>query len=102
MSATTSTTDDSGEARVRWTLGPNPGVNTLNAVVSGVGFVSFRAVASSPGDTGGGGGGGGDDGGGGSAGPARLDFRVQPSDAEEGKKVDRQSRLPYWIGTAKW
>ena len=87
VSATTSTTDDNGEARVRWTLGPNPGVNTLNAVVSGVGFVSFRAVASSPGDTGGGWRGR-SGGGGGSAGPARLDFRVQPSDAEEGKKVD--------------
>ena len=48
VSATTSTTDDNGEAQVRWTLGPNSGVNTLNAVVSGVGFVSFRAVASSP------------------------------------------------------
>ena len=84
VSATTSTTDDNGEARVRWTLGPNSGVNTLNAVVSGVGFVTFRAVASSPGGSGGGGGGGG----GGSAGPARLDFRVQPSDAEKGQKVD--------------
>ncbi len=42
----TSTTDDNGEAQVRWTLGPNSGVNTLNAVVSGVGFVTFRAVAS--------------------------------------------------------
>ena len=86
VSATTSTTDDNGEARVRWTLGPNPGVNTLNAVVSGVGFVSFRAVASSPGGSGGGGGGG--DGGGGNAGPSRLDFRVQPSDADKGKKIE--------------
>ncbi|HEX6408483.1 MAG TPA: Ig-like domain-containing protein [Gemmatimonadales bacterium] len=91
VSATTSTTDDNGEARVRWTLGPNPGVNTLNAVVSGIGFVSFRAVASSPGGSGGGdggGGGGGGDGGGGNAGPVRLDFRVQPSDAEKGKKIE--------------
>jgi hypothetical protein len=99
VSATTSSTDDNGEARVRWTLGPTPVVNTLNAVVSGVGFVTFRAVASSPGGNGGEGGGGdgaggegGDGGGDGSAGgdasPARLDFRVQPGPAEEDQTLD--------------
>jgi hypothetical protein len=94
VSATTSSTDDNGEARVRWTLGPTPGVNTLNAVVSGVGFVTFRAVASSPEDNGGeggggeGGGGGGDGSAGGGASPARLDFRVQPGPAEEDQTLD--------------
>jgi hypothetical protein len=70
VASTTSTTDSEGEATARWTLGPNPGSNTLNAVVSGVGFVPFTATATSSG------GGGGDD-------PSRLEFRVQPSDTEE-------------------
>ena len=105
VSATTSTTDDNGEARVRWTLGPNPGVNTLNAVVSGVGFVSFRAVASSPGDTGGGGGGGG--GGGAVAvaavpGPPGSTSGFSPVTRRWARRWIRQSRLPCWIGTAKW
>src|SRR4051794_166031 len=68
VSATTSTTNDNGEAQVRWTLGSSRGVNTLNAVVSGVGFVTFRAVASSGGGGGGGGNGGGGNGGGGGGG----------------------------------
>ncbi len=50
----TSTTDDEGFASATWTLGPSPGSNTLNAVVSGVGVVRFVANGS-----GGGGGGGG-------------------------------------------
>jgi|GEM_PF-1278719 len=82
VSATTSTTDDNGEAQVRWTLGPTPGVNTLNAVVSGVGFVTFRALATRPG------GGGGDGSAGGGASPARLDFRVQPESGEEDETMD--------------
>jgi Bacterial Ig-like domain (group 1) len=69
-----STTDDNGQASTRWTLGPAAGLNTLNAVVSGVGFVAFSATA-----TGGGGGGGSD--------ASRLAFRVQPSDAEEDKRI---------------
>ncbi len=48
-----STTDDDGFASAVWTLGPSPGRNTLNTVVSGVGVVQFTANAS-----GGGGGGG--------------------------------------------
>jgi hypothetical protein len=47
-------------------------VNTLNAVVSGVGVVGFTAMG-----TGGGGGGGG------GTTASRLEFRVQPSDTEE-------------------
>jgi hypothetical protein len=69
----TSMTDGEGRATTRWTLGSNPGENTLNAVVSGVGFVRFTATATSEG---GGGGGGGST-------PSRLEFRVQPSDTEE-------------------
>jgi hypothetical protein len=77
VSSTTSTTNGNGEAEVSWTLGPNPGLNTLNAVVSGIGFVTFSANA-----VGGGGGGGG----GGSV-PSRLVFLVQPSDTEEDEKI---------------
>jgi PKD repeat protein len=41
-----SNTDNQGHARTRWTLGPTPGRNTLNAVVSGVGEgrVEFTAT----------------------------------------------------------
>jgi hypothetical protein len=72
-----SNTDGDGEARIRWTLG-SPGTNTLNAVVSGVGVVAFSATATNGG--GGGGGGGGQE-------AARLDFRVQPSNAREKKTI---------------
>ena len=41
----TSDTDADGLASTRWTLGPEPGTNRLNAVVSGVGVVSFTATA---------------------------------------------------------
>jgi adhesin/invasin len=47
-----SATDEDGFASATWTLGPSPGRNSLNAVVSGVGVVQFTASA-----TGGGGGG---------------------------------------------
>jgi hypothetical protein len=40
----TSETNDEGYAFTRWTLGDSPGVNTLNAVVSGVGVVDFTAT----------------------------------------------------------
>jgi hypothetical protein len=40
----TSETNDEGFASTRWTLGDSPGVNTLNAVVSGVGVVNFTAT----------------------------------------------------------
>ena len=39
-----STTDGSGRASARWTLGPAPGANTLDASVSGAGSVSFQAT----------------------------------------------------------
>ena len=71
----TSITDDEGRASTQWTLGPGEGSNTLNAVVSGVGFVGFSATATN----GGGGGGGG--------GARRLEFLVQPSDTEEDRRI---------------
>ncbi|CAN5769173.1 hypothetical protein BH24GEM1_BH24GEM1_17760 [soil metagenome] len=40
-----SETDGDGFASAAWTLGPEPGPNTLSAVVSGVGVVSFTATA---------------------------------------------------------
>jgi adhesin/invasin len=48
-----SRTDDDGFASAVWTLGPSPGKNTLNAVVSGVGVVQFTASASDGGSGGG-------------------------------------------------
>jgi adhesin/invasin len=76
VASPTSMTDGEGIATARWTLGSASGSNTLNAVVSGVGFVFFTATATSAGGGGGGGGGGGPT-------PTRLEFRVQPSDTEE-------------------
>ena len=71
----TSITDTEGRASTRWTLGPDQGRNTLNAVVSGVGVVGFSATATNSG-------------GGGSSGASRLAFREQPSDAEEDERID--------------
>ena len=39
------TTDASGNASTNWTLGPAVGANSVNAVVSGVGTVTFNATA---------------------------------------------------------
>jgi hypothetical protein len=52
VSPVTVETDTAGLASMQLTLGPSPGVNTVNAVVSGVDIVTFTASA-----TGGGGGG---------------------------------------------
>ena len=60
--STTTLTDEDGEARTRWTLGPSAGTNTINAVVSGVGVVAFNATAV------------------GVSTPARMRFVVHPSD----------------------
>ncbi len=38
------TTDDQGVATAQWTLGPNPGPNRVDAVVSGVGVANFSAT----------------------------------------------------------
>lgn len=77
VSSANTTTNDEGRASTRWTLGDDPGGNTLNAVVSGVGVVGFSATG-----TGSGGGGGGD------PRPSRLAFRVQPSDTEEDRRIE--------------
>jgi protocatechuate 3,4-dioxygenase beta subunit len=79
VSSATNTTDGNGEAQVRWSLGSGLGLNTVNAVVSGVGVVSFRATATSGGGGGGGGGGG--------ATPSRLRFLTQPSDVEKDQRI---------------
>jgi hypothetical protein len=60
--STTTLTDEDGEARTRWTLGPSPGTNTINAVVSGVGIVAFTATAV------------------GASTPTRMRFVVHPTD----------------------
>ena len=72
VSDVNSTTDQNGRASIRWTLGPEPGGNSLNAVVSGIGAVGFSATAT---------------GGGGGSGARRLAFRVQPSDTEEDERI---------------
>lgn len=75
VSPATATTDERGMVSARWTLGPSPGPNSANAVVSGVDVVTFTASA-----TGGGGGGRG-------PGPDHLLFQVQPSDARKGERI---------------
>jgi hypothetical protein len=45
VTPTSSTTDQQGRTSATWTLGGNPGNNTLNAVVSGVGTATFSATA---------------------------------------------------------
>jgi adhesin/invasin len=42
----TGTTDENGRASTSWTLGPGPGANAAQAVVSGVGEATFTATAS--------------------------------------------------------
>ena len=87
IDAPNTTTSDQGEASTNWTLG-GAGDNTVNAVVSGVGVVTFTAFASGGGGGGtGGGNGGGEAGGGGRSQPSRLSFRVQPSDTREDKEI---------------
>jgi hypothetical protein len=62
VSPVTVPTDTAGLASTRLTLGPSPGTNTVNAVVSGIGIVTFTASATGGGGGGAGGGGGGKDG----------------------------------------
>jgi PKD repeat protein len=67
-----SNTDQEGRASAQWTLGGTPGRGRLDAVVSGVGVVSFDATATS-------------------AAPARLDIVTQPSSsAQNGIQLSRQ------------
>jgi Big-like domain-containing protein len=76
ISPTTGQTNGEGLASARWTLGPSQGLNTVNAVVSGVSVVTFSASATS-----GGGGGGGDHA------ADHLVFQVQPSDARKKQRI---------------
>jgi PKD repeat protein len=48
VSPATSNTDGQGMATTQWTLGPEPGPNTVSAVVSGVGIGAFNATATAP------------------------------------------------------
>jgi hypothetical protein len=70
VSPTVGTTGSDGSASARWTLGGSPGTNTLTASLSGVGSVTFHAMAVVPAPR-----------------PARLSFVVQPSDTRRGKVI---------------
>ncbi|HEY3011767.1 MAG TPA: PKD domain-containing protein [Gemmatimonadales bacterium] len=65
-------TDEAGRTSAQWTLGPSPGENRVDAVVSGVAIVNFRAT--------------------GTAGaPAALSIVIQPSSsARNGARLERQ------------
>ncbi|MDQ3783002.1 MAG: Ig-like domain-containing protein, partial [Actinomycetota bacterium] len=66
------TTDADGLTSTRWTLGPALGEQRIDAVVSGVGFVSFRATATA-------------------VAPPALIILTQPSaSARNGVRLDRQ------------
>ena len=65
-----SDTDADGFAFTTWTLGPETGLQTLNAVVSGVGVVSFTATA--------------EGGGGGGPSPDRSTVTASPASIEAG------------------
>ncbi len=65
-------TDEAGRSSSRWTLGPNPGENRVDAVVSGVGVVHFTAIGTA-------------------ARPAGLVIVTQPSgSATNGQALERQ------------
>jgi PKD repeat protein len=67
-----SNTDEEGRTSARWTLGTSPGANRLDAVVSGVGVVSFDATA-------------------GAGAPASLSIVTQPAiSARNGERLARQ------------
>jgi hypothetical protein len=48
LAPTSTTTDALGHASAAWTLGPQSGQNTANAVVSGIGIAEFSATAGAP------------------------------------------------------
>jgi large repetitive protein len=65
-------TDEAGRSSARWTLGTDPGDNRVDAVVSGVGIVTFRATGTL-------------------ATPAALSIQTQPSSsAQNGEPLQRQ------------
>jgi len=66
------TTDEAGRTSSRWTLGPAPGENRADAVVSGVGVVHFQAIGTS-------------------AAPSRLAIVTQPSSSSRNAaRLERQ------------
>jgi adhesin/invasin len=67
----TSQTDGDGLASTRWTLGGSPGPNTLTAVASGIGLVTFSATAT-------------DDGGGSGPNAARSSVSADPTTIQAG------------------
>lgn len=72
VSPATSATDAQGRATTTWTLGPDPGANNVEAVLSGVGEAMFSAVATEEG-------------------ASVLALVTQPSDeADAGEAFDRQ------------
>ena len=72
VTPTNSNTDGDGRASARWTLGPVPGPGRVDAVVSGVGFVSFNSTATA-------------------GAPAALAIVIQPaSSAQNGVRLARQ------------
>jgi hypothetical protein len=81
-----SNTSANGEASTHWTLG-SARDNTVNAVVSGVGVITFTATAGGAGGGGGGGGGGGEGGSENPPVPTRLDFQVQPSNTKSDNDI---------------
>jgi adhesin/invasin len=70
----TGTTDGQGYASSKWTLGPSAGQNTLDAVVPGVGTVTFRAT-------------GGTDDGGTGPNPDRSRILVDPASIQAGTGI---------------
>jgi hypothetical protein len=69
-----SDTDGDGFASSRWTLGGDPGGQTLSAVVSGVGFVTFSAAAAPPGE---------------------LAFAVEPTDVQRRKRFEPAVQVSF-------
>jgi hypothetical protein len=66
LTSTSSITDEDGEARTRWSLGPTAGSNSVSAVVSGLDLIGFTATAVAGGAPGG-------------SVPSRMAFKVQPT-----------------------
>jgi len=75
-------TDEAGRTSTRWTLGPSPGPNRVDAVVSGVGVVNFTATGTA-------------------VVPARLTMVTQPSaSTQNGVRLERQPVVRVQDGRA--
>ena len=81
VSPQNTTTDEAGRASTRWTLGPQPGPNRVDAVVSGVGVVNFTATGTA-------------------VAPAALSVLTQPSGTvANGARLERQPVVQVRDGT---